>query len=59
MDKKTKALEGHSTTTPLIFDGSNYAYWKRRMRTFLISCNFDLWEVSLYGVQMDPKTLLG
>ena len=30
-------LEGGSTTRPPVIDGSNFAYWKARMKSFLIS----------------------
>ena len=35
----------HSTTRPLLFDESNYSYWKCRMMIYLQSLDFKLWNV--------------
>ncbi|KAL6986439.1 hypothetical protein U1Q18_052640 [Sarracenia purpurea var. burkii] len=35
--------EGNSTVRPPLLDGSNYAYWKARMRAFLKSIDEDVW----------------
>lgn len=51
-------MERQSTTRPPFFDGSNYIYWKTRMRISLTSCVFDLWQVALDG-HMDPKANIG
>ena len=37
--------EGHSITRPPLFNGSDYTYWKTRMRIFLISMDFELWTI--------------
>ena len=37
--------EGHSITRPPMFDRSDYTYWKTRMRIFLISMDFELWNI--------------
>ena len=37
--------EGHSTQRPTLFDGSNYNYWKCRMRIYLKSIGHDLWNI--------------
>ena len=37
--------EGHSITRPPMFNGMNYTYWKNRMRIFLISMDFELWNI--------------
>ena len=37
--------EGHSTQRPPLFDGSNYNYWKCRMRIYLQSIGHDLWNI--------------
>ena len=34
--------EGHSITRPPMFNGTDYTYWKTRMRIFLISMDFVL-----------------
>ena len=33
-----------SLNTPLYFDGSNYAFWKVRMRAFLCSIDESVWD---------------
>jgi len=37
--------EGHSTQRPPLFDGSNYNYWKCRMKIYLQSLNYKLWNI--------------
>ena len=37
--------EGHSITRPPMFNGTDYTYWKTRMRIFLISMDFELWNL--------------
>src|SRR5436853_4543675 len=37
--------EGQSTQRPPLFDGSNYNYWKCRMRIYLLSLSLDIWKV--------------
>ena len=37
--------EGHSITRPPMFIGTDYTYWKTRMRIFLISLDFELWNL--------------
>ena len=35
---------GQSLIIPPLFDGTNYAYWKVRMRAFLQSLNEKVWQ---------------
>jgi hypothetical protein len=37
--------EGNSTTKPPLFDGTNFAFWKVRMRTYLMALGADVWDV--------------
>ena len=37
--------EGHSTNRPPMFDGLNYNYWKCRMKIYLQSIVYELWNV--------------
>src|SRR6202044_3912985 len=37
--------EGHSMQRPPLFDGSNYNYWKCRMRIYLQSISYELWNI--------------
>lgn len=36
--------EGQSIQRPPLFNGENYTYWKTRMRFFMQSLDYDLWE---------------
>ena len=38
-------LEGQSTTRPPLFTGSNFAYWKVRMRIYLRCIDLDILEL--------------
>ena len=38
-----------SLNPPPYFDGSNYAFWKVRMRAFLCSIDEDVWEANEIG----------
>lgn len=37
--------EGHATNRPPLFDGINFSYWKARMRVFLLSTDYDVWQI--------------
>ncbi|VFQ66065.1 unnamed protein product [Cuscuta campestris] len=47
--------EGESTTRPPLFDGTNYTYWKERMRIFIQSNNFLLWRIIKNGEEVPTK----
>ena len=36
--------EGSTNKAPL-FDGTNFSFWKVRMRTYIMSLGVDVWEV--------------
>ena len=40
---------GQSLIIPPLFDGTNYAYWKVRMRAFLQSLDEKVWQVVEIG----------
>ena len=40
---------GRSLIIPLLFDGTNYAYWKVRMKAFLQSLNEKVWQAIEIG----------
>ena len=40
---------GQSLVIPPLFDGTNYAYWKVRMRAFLQSLDEKVWQVVEIG----------
>ena len=48
---------GQSLIMPPLFDGTNYAYWKVRMRAFLQSLNEKGWQVVEIG-WIKPKDAL-
>ena len=48
--------EGQSIARPHMFDGSEYAYWKTRMKIFLDT--IDAWEIVESGYSA-PKTTVG
>ena len=37
--------EGHSTQQPPMFDGLNYNFWKCRMKIYLQSINYEIWNI--------------
>ncbi|VFQ66028.1 unnamed protein product [Cuscuta campestris] len=47
--------EGQSTTRPPLFDGTNYTYWKERMRIYIQSTNFLLWRIIKNGENVPMK----
>ncbi|VFQ66070.1 unnamed protein product [Cuscuta campestris] len=47
--------EGQSTSRPPLFDGTNYMYWKERMRIYIRSTNFQLWLVIKNGEETPMK----
>ncbi|VFQ64076.1 unnamed protein product [Cuscuta campestris] len=47
--------EGQSTSRPPLFDGTNYTYWKERMRIYIRSTNFQLWLVIKNGKETPMK----
>ncbi|VFQ77298.1 unnamed protein product [Cuscuta campestris] len=51
----TRIGEGQSTSRPPLFDGTNYTYWKERMRIYIRSTNFQLWLVIKNGEETPMK----
>jgi hypothetical protein len=41
--------EGTSSTKPPLFDGTNFFFWKVRMRTYLMALGADVWDVVEIG----------
>ena len=48
---------GQSLIIPHLFDGSNYAYWKVRMRAFLQSLDEKVWQAVEIGWTKPTKAL--
>jgi hypothetical protein len=40
-----RSYEGTSASKPPRFDGTNIAFWKIRMRTYLMALGADVWDV--------------
>ncbi|KAI5650391.1 hypothetical protein M9H77_36396 [Catharanthus roseus] len=38
-------VEGFSTNRPPLFNGTNYTFWKSRIKIYICSINFDLWSI--------------
>lgn len=41
--------EGQSTNRPPLFNGTNYTYWKARMKIFIQAFDYDLWGIIING----------
>lgn len=48
-------IEGKSTSRPPFFDGSNYAYWKAKMKIYLQSIDYNLWLIVTKGPYIPMK----
>ena len=55
----TNVGEGHSTHRPPLFNGSNYGYWKIKMRIFLQANDFKSWRVVENGPYVSSKIVDG
>ncbi|KAI5674377.1 hypothetical protein M9H77_14741 [Catharanthus roseus] len=38
-------VEESSTNRPPLFNGTNYTFWKSRIKIYICSINFDLWSI--------------
>ena len=50
-------VEDISTSRPPYFDGSNYAYWKARMKIYLQSIDYNLWLIVAKGPYVPMKNV--
>jgi hypothetical protein len=41
--------EGSSTNKPPLFNGTNFSFWKVRMRTYIMYLGVDVWDVADTG----------
>src|SRR5215475_1950824 len=48
--------EGQSTTRPPFFNGENYPYWKERMRIFIQSTDYQIWNIITNKPEVPMKT---
>ncbi|GKV41189.1 hypothetical protein SLEP1_g48755 [Rubroshorea leprosula] len=51
----SQPLEGLSTTKPPLFDGTNYNYWKNRMKVFMLANVPKAWVVTMKGPYVPMK----
>ena len=42
-------IEGQSTQRPPFFNGSDYSYWKARMRIFIQAQDYEMWSIVVNG----------
>ena len=49
--------EGYSMVRPSLLDGSNYSFWKARMRSFLKSIDEKVWQSVMYR-QIEPPIIV-
>ncbi|XP_016191848.1 protein CROWDED NUCLEI 4-like [Arachis ipaensis] len=47
--------EGQFNNRPPYFNGSNYSYWKERMRIFVQSIDYNIWKIILNGPDVPTK----
>ncbi|GKV01708.1 hypothetical protein SLEP1_g14250 [Rubroshorea leprosula] len=53
----SQPLEGLSTTRPPFFDGTNYNYWKNRMKVFMLANVPTAWIVTIKGPYVPMKVV--
>ncbi|GKV48977.1 hypothetical protein SLEP1_g55749 [Rubroshorea leprosula] len=53
----SQPLEGLSTTRPPFFDGTNYNYWKNRMKVFVLANVPKAWIVTMKGPYVPMKVV--
>ncbi|CAL5438164.1 unnamed protein product [Camellia sinensis] len=51
--------EGQLPSRPPFFNGSNYIFWKIRMKIFIQSLNYELWRIIVNGHKIPSKTIQG
>ena len=57
MVPKMTSLEGCSTNKAPLFTGTNYAFWKIRMRTYIISLGLEFWAVVELGYALKDSDI--
>ncbi|KAI5682604.1 hypothetical protein M9H77_03832 [Catharanthus roseus] len=48
-------IERSSTNIPPLFNGTNYTFWKSRIRIYICSINFELWSIVEKGSFVPKK----
>ena len=49
--------EGQSTNRPPLFNGSNYTYWKARMKIFIQALDYDMQSIIVNGAHTPTKII--
>ena len=47
--------KGHSTLSPPMFDGTNYTYWKARIRVFIQANDYKMWHVIFNNLDINDS----
>ncbi|KAH1114355.1 hypothetical protein J1N35_007733 [Gossypium stocksii] len=47
--------EGHSTMRPPLFNGTNYSYWRTRMKLFIQVNYYEVWRIVTNGSSIPIK----
>ena len=47
--------EGQPTNRPHLFHGTNYTYWKVRMKIYVQTNDYDAWKSITKGIEMPTK----
>ena len=55
----TSLAEGQSTNRPPLFNGSNYTYWKARMKIFIQILDYDMWSIIVNRPHTPTKIIDG
>ena len=55
----TSLAEGQSTKRSSLFNGSNYTYWKARMKIFIQALDYDMWSIIVNGPHTPTKIIEG
>ena len=55
----TSLVEGQSTNRPPLFLGTNFLYWKARIKIYIQAINYHLQRVILKGPQISPIRVNG
>ena len=51
--------EGQSIARPPMFNGTDYAYWKARMKIYLSSVDYDVWDIIEMGYRSPTVIVSG
>ena len=55
----TSLTEGQFKNRPPFFNGSNYTYWKARIKIFIQALDYDMWSIIVNGPHTPTKIIDG